>query len=129
MNKLIFPYGEQAPSEYFTGTVWLNILVTDDATKSYVVASVTFEPGGRTHWHTHPAGQILLVIEGHGIYQEKGKNPQQIVKGDVIQIPPSVEHWHGASANNGLTHLAITNKNADGHVKWLAPVTAAEYEI
>ncbi len=129
MNNSIFPEGDRAPSEYFTGLVWLNILVPTDATNFYAVANVTFEPGGRTNWHTHPAGQILLITEGNGFYQEKQKQARFLAKGDVVVIAPDVEHWHGASSNSKLIHIAITNRTEAGPVAWLKPVTDDEYKI
>ncbi len=127
MNISIFPEGVRASSEYFTGVVWLNILVPTDATNFYAVANVTFEPGGRTNWHTHPAGQILLITEGTGFYQEKQKQARALAKGDVVVISPDVEHWHGATRNSRLIHIAITNSTEAGPVAWLQPVTDDEY--
>src|ERR1700722_20909324 len=92
----IFLKGERTNPDYFTGTVWLNTLVPKDETGHYAIGSVTFEPGGKTNWHTHPAGQILLVTDGKGFYQEKGKPARVITKGDVVVIPSHIEHWHGA---------------------------------
>jgi 4-carboxymuconolactone decarboxylase len=124
----IFPKGERTNPDYFTGNVWLNTLVPKDETGRYAVASVTFEPGGKTNWHTHPAGQILLVTEGKGFYQEKGKPARSITKGDVVVIPSHVEHWHGASSTSGLTHIAITNNVNGVPVDWLKPVSDEEYK-
>ncbi len=132
MNELenqnqIFPKGEKTSSEYFTGTAWLNILVPQDETGSYAVGNVHFEPGCRNNWHTHPAGQILLVTDGKGYYQERGNPARPLVKGDVVMIPSHIEHWHGAAKNSSFTHIAITNNTKQGAVKWLAPVTDEEY--
>lgn len=125
-SNMIFPQGEKAPSDYFTGTAWVNRLVQQDETGTYSVGNVVFEPGGRTNWHTHPAGQTLFVLDGKGWYQEKGKPARAISKGDVVVIPSNVEHWHGAAAETSLTHLAITNAK-DGGVKWLQPVADDDY--
>jgi len=122
----IFPKGEKASSDYFTGTAWVNILVPKDETGTYSIGNVVFEPGCRNNWHTHPAGQTLIVLDGEGWYQEKGKEARAIKKGDVVVIPSDVVHWHGASMDKSLTHLAITNAK-DGGVKWLQPVTDEEY--
>lgn len=122
----IFPKGERTPSEYFTGTAWLNRLVPQDETGNYSIGNVSFEPGARTNWHTHPAGQVLLVLNGDGWYQEKGKDAQPIRKGDVIQIPSNTVHWHGASQDSSMIHLAVTNSK-DGGVEWLQAVTEDEY--
>jgi len=123
----IFPLGEKTPAEYFTGTAWLNVLVPKDETGNYTIGNVVFEPGCRNNWHTHPAGQILLITEGKGIYQERGKPARQLVKGDVVVIPSSVEHWHGARRDSTFTHITVTNITSEGPVKWLAPVTDEEY--
>ena len=123
----IFAKGEKTNPDYFTGTARLNVLVPKDETGNYAVGSVSFEPGGKTNWHTHPAGQILLITDGKGYYQEKGKPARVIVKGDVVVIPSHIEHWHGATRNSSLTHIAITNNINGVGVNWLAPVTDEEY--
>ena len=94
---------------------------------NFSVASVTFEPGARANWHIHPAGQTLLVTEGKGLYQEKGKAIRPLNKGDVVLCDPDIEHWHGASAESGMTHVVITNYKGDSQVNWLQPVTDEEY--
>jgi 4-carboxymuconolactone decarboxylase len=126
-QNAIFPKGEKAPSDYFTGTAWVKILVPKDEGGNYSLGNVVFEPGCRNYWHTHPAGQILLVTDGKGYYQEKGKPGRLINKGDVIVIPSHVVHWHGATPDSSLTHLAITNITPTGVVDWLTPVTDEEY--
>jgi 4-carboxymuconolactone decarboxylase len=123
----IFPFGEKASPDYFTGTAWLKILVPKDETGTYAVANVVFEPGCRNNWHTHLRGQILLVIEGNGLYQEKGKRARPLHKGDVVVIPSKIEHWHGATKDSSFTHIVITNNSPDGPVTWLAPVTDEQY--
>jgi 4-carboxymuconolactone decarboxylase len=126
-QNMIFPKGEKTSADYFTGTAWLNILVPQDETGSYAVGSVHFEPGCRNNWHTHPAGQILLVTDGRGYYQERGKPARPLLKGDVVMIPSDIEHWHGAAQDSSFTHIAITNNTKQGAVKWLEPVTDEEY--
>jgi 4-carboxymuconolactone decarboxylase len=123
----IFSKGNKGPAEYFTGTPWVQILVPKDETGAYSIGSVTFEPRARTNWHTHPAGQILLVTDGEGFYQEKGKPARVIKTGDVVVIPSEVEHWHGAAANHRLVHIAISNFKEESNVTWLKPVTDEEY--
>ena len=125
--NVIFPKGTKAPAEYFTGTAWLNILVPQDETGSYSVGNVVFEPGCRNNWHKHPAGQILLITDGKGYYQEKDKAARVLTKGDVVVIPSHVEHWHGAVQDRSLTHVVITNNSKEGPVEWLTPVTDKEY--
>jgi quercetin dioxygenase-like cupin family protein len=123
----IFPKGEKAPTEYFTGTAWVNILIPNDVTLNCQIGNVVFEPGARNNWHTHPGGQILIVTEGKGYYREKGKPAQLIQKGDVVKILPDVEHWHGASRDSRLTHITINSNTRKGMVVWLQRVTDAEY--
>lgn len=126
-NKPVFPKGEKVTNSNFTGTVWLNYLVETDTIHKVNIGSVTFEPGARTNWHYHKGGQILLVTEGKGLYQEKGKAIEIIEKGNVIKCPPNIEHWHGATARDTMTHIAIgTNTNIGGAV-WLKAVTDEEY--
>ena len=123
----IFPKGERASPDYFTGTAWVKILVPDDAGLNCVIGNVTFEPGARNNWHTHPGGQILLVTDGAGYYQEKGKPIRLLRKGDVVNILPDVEHWHGASPASEFTHIAINANTQKGVVVWLQRVTDEEY--
>jgi len=123
----IFPKGEKAPADYFAGTVWVSMLVPNDSRLNCQVGNVVFEPGARNSWHTHPGGQILIVTDGEGYYQERGKAIQIIRKGDVVNIPPDVEHWHGASPGSGLTHIAVNTNTQKGIVVWLEKVTDEEY--
>jgi len=123
----IFPKGERAPADYFTGTVWIKPLVPNDATLHCQVGNVVFEAGARNNWHTHSGGQILIATDGIGYYQEKGKAIQLLHKGDVVNIPPDVVHWHGASPNSAFTHIAINPNTQNGVVTWLQPVTDEEY--
>ena len=91
-NTSLFPKGEKLSNEWFSGNAFLQPLLARDKNNDFALGSVTFDPGARTHWHTHPKGQILIVTEGEGFYQEKGKPAQPIKKGDVINIPENVEH-------------------------------------
>ncbi len=129
METNIFEKGNKAPADYFTGTAWVNILVPKDETGTYAVGNVMFEPGCRNNWHTHANGQILLITDGNGFYQEEGKAAQALKKGDVVTIPANLKHWHGASRDSSLTHIAITNNSAEGPVIWLEPVTDEEYNM
>ncbi|MBA0885478.1 (R)-mandelonitrile lyase [Flavobacterium undicola] len=124
----IFPKGQQLPNDWFVGNAFLTPLVTKDKNNEFSAGSVTFEPGARTNWHTHPKGQVLIVIEGSGFYQEKNSPAKPINKGDVINIPEDIEHWHGASATSKMIHIAITNFKDDISVTWLNPVTEEEYK-
>ena len=128
IGDTVFPKGEKAPAENFTGTVWVKPLVPRSANNDYTIGSVTFEPGARSNWHVHPAGQILLITEGRGLYQEKGKPVKTISKGEVIVCDADIEHWHGASPESSMSHLAVTNYKNDVGVVWLNPVTNEEYK-
>jgi quercetin dioxygenase-like cupin family protein len=123
----IFPKGEKAPADYFTGTAWVQLLVPNDTALNCQIGNVMFEPGARNNWHTHPGGQILIVTEGIGYYQEKGKPIQLLRKGDVVRTLPNVEHWHGASPGSGFTHIAVNANTQNGLVTWLQRVTDEEY--
>ena len=91
------------------------------------VGNVTFAPGVRNSWHSHPGGQILLCTSGEGRYQEKGKPVQVLRPGDVVKIAPNVVHWHGAAPDSEFTHIAIGAQQSKGGAVWLAPVTDEEY--
>lgn len=122
----IFPKGKKVTNNNFTGNVWLQMLGQDEQTLNTGVGNVTFESGARTKWHLHPAGQIILVTDGIGYYQEKGQPKKILHKGDVIKCPANVEHWHGASENSYFVQIAVTD-NKKGSVVWLQPVTEEEY--
>lgn len=126
-QNAIFPKGDQGPADYFNGTAWIKILVSKDQTGTYAVGNVVFEPGCRNNWHTHAAGQILLVTDGKGWYQEKGQVARPLAKGDVVVIPVNVVHWHGAAKDSSFTHIVITNNSHEGPVKWMERVSDDEY--
>lgn len=123
----LFPKGEKLTNGYFTGDAYLQTLLSKDKNNDFVLGSVTFEPGARTNWHTHPKGQVLIVTEGEGLYQEKGKTAQVIKKGDVINIPENVQHWHGATTRTKMVHIAITNYEGETNAVWLNSVTDEEF--
>ncbi|WP_241790501.1 cupin domain-containing protein [Sphingobacterium rhinopitheci] len=122
-----FAKGSQVNNANFTGTVWLNYLVETDTAHNVNIGSVTFEPAARTNWHYHKGGQILLVTAGKGLYQEKGKPIEIIHKGQVVKCPADIEHWHGATATDTMTHIAIGTNTDIGGAVWLRPVTDEEY--
>lgn len=97
----------QGPAEYFTGTVRIDPLITAPAPARVMAACVTFEPGARTAWHTHPLGQTLIVTAGCGRAQREGGPVETIRPGDVIWFPPGEKHWHGAGKTTAMTHIAI----------------------
>lgn len=114
------------PSEYFTGSGWIQRLVKDEPIACNV-AKVSFEPGCRTHWHTHPAGQILIVTEGKGFVQKKGEEVQSLLPGDVVTISAGEIHWHGATPDSLFTHIAIQLIANGEDITWMNPVTDDEY--
>jgi len=119
--------GVPAPKEYFTGSVWVNMNINAEDGYNTMIGTVTFEPKGRTNWHSHSSGQVLFVTQGVGYYQEKGKPIQVIREGDVVKIPKNVVHWHGASQNNSMVHIAIVTELDKDKTEWLQPVTDEEY--
>lgn len=119
------PY--EAPSEHFTGKARVAPLFSPNAPARASAAYVTFAPGARTDWHTHPLGQTLVVTEGNGLIQFWGGPIQRIERGDVISIPPGQKHWHGASATETMTHLAIQEQLDGKSVDWLEKVSDAQY--
>jgi quercetin dioxygenase-like cupin family protein len=127
LTNTIFPQGDLVSAEYFTGKAWVKLLVPKDDIFNSVIGNVVFEAGARNNWYTHPGGQILIVTDGMGYYQEKGKPIQLLKKGDVITIPPDLVHWHGASPDSEFTHIAISTNTQKGVVDWLQPVTDEEY--
>lgn len=125
--QAIFPKGEKGPAENFTGNAWAASLVANDSTYNTLVGNVYFEPGARSNWHIHQAGQILIITDGVGYHQIKGQLRQTIKKGDVVKCPPNVEHWHGASPDTGMQQLYIIANTEKGIVTWLQKVTDEEY--
>ena len=113
----IFPQGEQK-TDNFTGEVYHNVLFKEGAPLNTPIANVTFKPGGKTKWHSHEVGQVLLVTHGEGWYQEEGKEPETIKAGDVVNIGKDVVHWHGAKKDSELVHVAMTV----GAIDWMEPV-------
>ncbi|MDX2302826.1 MAG: carboxymuconolactone decarboxylase family protein [Microscillaceae bacterium] len=124
----IFPLGDQIQGGNFVGTAWVKALLTADSTFNSQIGNVVFEPKARSKWHYHPAGQILIALDGIGYYQEKGKALQILHKGDIVKCPPDVEHWHGASHYNFFVQLAITAEHPKGRVIWLHAVSEEEYK-
>ncbi len=118
----------QGPAEHFTGTVRIDPLHETPPPARMACASVTFEPGARTAWHTHPLGQTLIVLSGCGWTQCEGEPKAEIHAGDVIWCPPGHKHWHGATQTTAMTHIAIQEHEGDGKVvDWLEPVSDADY--
>ena len=127
-KSTVFPKGDKAPKEVFTNTTWVKMLHTDEGGAfDTQVYNVTFEPAARTFWHSHPGGQILLITEGVGYYQQKDKPAQRLEPGDVVAIPANVVHWHGAAPESQFVHLGMSTQVHLGPAKWFGPVKDEEY--
>lgn len=122
----LFAKGKKVTNDNFTGVVYLQPLIESDSLNQNNVGNVSFEPGARSKWHVHPAGQILLVTGGVGYYQEKGRSKVILRKGDVIKCPPNIPHWHGASADTAFYQVAITGREK-GSTVWLEAVSDSVY--
>jgi quercetin dioxygenase-like cupin family protein len=114
-------------AEYFTGAVRIDPLIQATAPARAVGASVTFEPGARTAWHSHPLGQTLIVTAGCGLAQRWGGPVEQIRPGDVVWFSPGEKHWHGATATTGMTHIAIQEQLDGKVVEWMEQVSDEQY--
>ena len=126
----IFPKGNKVEgpmAAVFKGDAWVSMLVTNKEFNCPVY-NVTFAPSARNSWHAHPGGQILLVTGGEGYYQEDGKPARKVKEGDVVEIPPNVKHWHGATADSWFTHIGITANVQKGDAKWFEEVSDEEYD-
>lgn len=130
-TQVVIPAGsqpsEKAPANIFTGTARVERLFSAPAPARTGVATVTFEPGARSAWHTHPLGQILVVISGLGRAQAWGGPIQEIRPGDVVWCPPGVKHWHGAAPHTAMSHYSIVEDSAGNHVTWMEKVTDEQY--
>lgn len=118
----------KGPSDWFTGTVRIDPLFQPKDSARAAAASVTFEPGARTAWHTHPLGQTLIVTAGSGRAQVEGGPIEEIRPGDVVWFPPGVKHWHGAAPTTAMTHIAIQEQLDGKVVDWLEHVTDEQYQ-
>ena len=117
----------EGPAEFFTGSVIVDPLFGAKEQLQASGAYVTFAPGARSAWHTHPAGQVMIVTSGTGWVQEEGGEKREVKPGDVIWTPPGVKHWHGGTATNSMTHLVITNLLDGKNVEWLEKVSDEQY--
>jgi quercetin dioxygenase-like cupin family protein len=117
----------KGPEQYFTGSARVDPLYQPKAPSRVSAAYVTFEPGARSAWHTHPLGQILIVTAGTGWVQQEGGEKQEIKPGDVVWTPPGVKHWHGATATDGMAHMAITESLEGKNVDWMEKVGNDQY--
>ena len=117
----------KGPSEWFAGTVRIDPLISAPAPARVVGVSVTFDPGARTAWHTHPLGQTLIVTAGCGRAQRWGGSIEEIRPGDVVWIPPGEKHWHGAAPATAMTHIAVQEQLDGKAVDWLEQVSDEQY--
>ncbi|UHQ19014.1 cupin domain-containing protein [Lysobacter sp. KIS68-7] len=115
------------PSDWFTGNVRVTPMFAAEGDSRMSGASVTFQPGARTAWHTHPLGQTLIVTDGEGFVQQFGQPAQRMSRGDVVRIPAGVKHWHGASTTTSLTHVALQEALDGKVVDWLEHVSDVQY--
>src|ERR1044072_6677840 len=119
----------KGPQEWFSGSVRIDPLFDPNGTRRAAAAIVTFEPGARTAWHTHPLGQTIIITAGCGWVQKEGGPIEKVFPGDVVWFEANEKHWHGATATNGMTHIAI-QESLDGKVvEWLDKVTDEEYKL
>ena len=130
-RMLIRPAGSQSsargPAEYFTGTVRVDPMFPATAPSRVNGGHVTFEPGARSNWHTHPLGQTLIITSGLGWVQREGGPIEEVRPGDVVWFPPGLKHWHGASPTTAMTHIAIQEAQDGKNVDWLEKVSDAQY--
>src|SRR6478752_1539547 len=116
------------PGDWFTGAVYIDAVAAPSGPSRISASSVHFTPGARTHWHTHPNGQTIFVLEGIGLVQSRGGPVETIRPGDRVFFEPGEEHWHGAAPNRFMTHLALVEVDAAGNMAdWGDPVTDEEY--
>ena len=123
----IFAKGELSPAKNHTGNIWLKELSVGDSSFDPTIAVATYDAGAKLDWHVHPGGQVLLITEGTGYYQERGKPIQIVHKGDVIKCPSGVEHWHGATPKSSFAYIAVT-PTQKGKTIWLEPVSDKDYK-
>ncbi len=119
----------KGPADYFTGTVWVDPIIEAPEPARVRALRVSFEPGARTAWHTHPLGQTLHVLAGIGRVQAAGGPVREIRPGDTVWIPPGEKHWHGAGPEHAMVHLAFQEALDGKHVEWMEHVTDAEYTV
>lgn len=129
MNKnTIFPQGEKIENGNFIGEVWQERMIPPNSPWNCPMGNVTFAPGARNHWHSHPGGQVLLILDGIGWYQEEGKTAQKLKAGDVVKIPANVKHWHGAAKDSWFIHIYIVTNPPAGACEWFEPVKDKDYD-
>jgi quercetin dioxygenase-like cupin family protein len=126
-SEPLFPIGNQITNNNFAGTAYLQMMGASDTSLHVSYGNVTFEPNARTNWHSHPGGQLLFITEGKGYYQAKGEPARLLRKGNFVEIPRNVVHWHGAAPDSRFAHIAVSLNTDDGGAVWSGPVTDEEY--
>jgi len=127
-QSVIFPKGQKVANDHFIGAAWVQTLVPAGDIFNCSVANVPFELCARNNWHEHPGGQILLVTAGKGYFQEEGQQARLIQEGDVVRIDPNTKHWHGATPESWLVHLALITNPQKGDAQWFEPVADNDYK-
>jgi quercetin dioxygenase-like cupin family protein len=117
----------KGPADWFTGSVRIDSLFDPNESRRAASASVTFEPGARTAWHTHPLGQTLIITSGCGWVQREGGPIEEVFPGDIVWFEANEKHWHGATSTNGMTHIAIQESLNGKVVDWMEHVTDTDY--
>jgi len=123
----IFPQGQKGSDRFFTGNAYNYGLVQSDTSMTTLIGNVYFEPGARSNWHTHPAGQILIITSGEGYHQIEGQPKEILKKGSVAICPPNVRHWHGASPDTGMQQLYVLPNTEKGIVEWMDAAPDEQY--
>ncbi|WP_024553101.1 (R)-mandelonitrile lyase [Franconibacter helveticus 513] len=118
----------QGPEQWFTGRVRIDSPFQATEPARVGGATVTFEPGARTAWHTHPLGQTLIITQGRGWLQKWGEEIVEMNQGDIVWIPPEVKHWHGATPDTAMTHIAIAEAQDGSPVEWMEKVSDSQYK-
>lgn len=119
---------QKGPDDWFTGTVRIDSLFQPNDSRRGAAATVTFEPGARTAWHTHPLGQTLIITAGRGWVQKEGGPVEEVQPGDVVWFEANEKHWHGATAENGMSHVAIQESLNGKVVEWMEQVSDEQYK-
>lgn len=127
VNRSASQPSSHAPQENFSGVVRRDVLISSEAPGRVATGLVTFEPGARTAWHTHPAGQILIITAGRGWVQSEGQQRYEVTAGDSVWIPADERHWHGATDSTAMTHIAITESIDGSAVTWMEHVLDGDF--
>ena len=128
-DNSIFKFDEKAPNVHHTGDVWLHHLSSGDSSFDYNITIAKFAKGAKLDWHSHPKGQQLIIIEGVGYYQERGKKLQIVRKGEIVKCQPNVEHWHAATPKTGVTYLVVTGNQPTAWLERISEETFLRFYL